>query len=410
MIIFQTKKPVENLSTNCVGVTGDNLAHTQEFYIKEIYDSSLAYSIHLRFADGSVNTVIPDTVQHDGEGTGLRWVVKKNDIFMHGYFELQIEGRNDDGLVFQTEIVELYADESIPVEDKQYENPNSETIKLRDEAYELVQSLSEQQTKLEENAKLLEQYDLDNKLDDNDGVVKSNHIADYAVTTQKLDDGAVTTDKIEFGAVGEDELNPQLLEKINSKLDNAVGVIQTEHIADKAVSGDKIKNGTITGVKLSKSAVSGSNIAQNQISSTHIINGEILKSKLSVEVINAIDSKYEASNIEHGLGTLSTSETHIEKINSATFEYQKVGNWVDVHVYVDFKAFSAGSSMSITFTGLPFVCKNKVNPREMCVTNKKKQMLWAIATGSASITLLFFENSTIVENEILSFSFRYKIV
>ena len=62
MIIFQTKKPVENLSTNCVGVTGDNLANTQEFYIKGIFDSSLVYSIHLRFADGSVNTIIPDTV------------------------------------------------------------------------------------------------------------------------------------------------------------------------------------------------------------------------------------------------------------------------------------------------------------------------------------------------------------
>ena len=143
---------------------------------------------------------------------------------MHGYFEFQIEGRNDEGLVFQPEIIELYADESIPVEDKEYENPNSETLKLRDETYGLMQTLSEQQTKLEENAKLLEQYDLDNKLDDKNGVIKFNHIADYAVTSQKLDDGAVTRDKIEYEAVGEEEIADGAIttKKLSDELKSAI--------------------------------------------------------------------------------------------------------------------------------------------------------------------------------------------
>lgn len=63
---------------------------------------------------------------------------QKNDIFMHGYFELQLEGRGENGYVFQTQIVTLYADESIPIEDKEYLNPNSETLKLREETQKLL--------------------------------------------------------------------------------------------------------------------------------------------------------------------------------------------------------------------------------------------------------------------------------
>ena len=332
MIIYQTKKPVESLSTNCVGVTGDNLAHTQEFYIKGIFDNSLTYALHLRFADGSVNTIIPDTVQHDGEGTGLRWVVKKNDIFMHGYFELQIEGRNDNGMVFQTEIIELYADESIPVEEKEYENPNSETIKLRDEAYELVQALSEQQAKLEENAQLLDKYDLTKKLDNTENVIKAYHLSDYSVRTEKLQDGAVTNDKIDYGAVGEDELSTEIQDKINEKLDGEVGI-----------------------------------------------------------------------------GTLYPYESQTSKINSANFDYQKVGSWVDLQVYVDFKAFEPNNGESLTISGLPYVCKNSVNPRELCVSSNKNQMIWAIQKNSATLTLILTSTTAIIENEKLSFSIRYKI-
>ena len=135
MIIYEMKKPIECYDTDCVGVTGDNIAYTQYFYIKGVSDDSISYTLHLRFADGSVNSITPDNAVPDGEGTEIRWIVKKNDIFKHGYFELQIEGRNKFGLVFQTEIVRLYADESLPVEDKEYANPNSETVKLREEAY-----------------------------------------------------------------------------------------------------------------------------------------------------------------------------------------------------------------------------------------------------------------------------------
>ena len=51
MIIYENRKPVSFSSGNCVGVTGENLAFTQEFLIKELRDISLEYTIHLRFPE-----------------------------------------------------------------------------------------------------------------------------------------------------------------------------------------------------------------------------------------------------------------------------------------------------------------------------------------------------------------------
>ncbi len=366
MVIYQKKKPVECLNSNCVGVTGDNLAYTQEFYINGVSDDTLSYSLHLRFADGSVNTVTPDTVQCDGEGTGIRWVVKKDDIFAHGYFELQIEGRNVDGLVFQTEIVSLYADESIPIEDKAYENPNSETLKLRNEVYELLAKTTEQQNQIAENVKIIEASDLSKKLDDADGVVTSMHIAEKAIIAT--------------------------------------------HIANKAVKSEHIASAAITAAKMATNSVSSSNIVENQIYNRHIANGEIQEVKLSTELQNKINSKLDKSQLESGSGDFTISDAVSKYVNSATFEYQKVGSWVDVHVYVDFKEFTPNSaSMSMTLSGLPFVCKNSITPREMCVTTLKKQLVWGIVSNTANFTLIVTSASAFAENEKLSFSVRYKI-
>ena len=165
MITYNLRKPAETNAENCVGVTGENNSFTARFLIRELVDNNLSFSIHLRFADGSVNTVVPDEVSVDDTGTTIIWNVKKNDIFVHGFFEMQIEGRKSDGYVFQTEIVRMYADESIPIEDKEYENPNSETLKLREEAYDFLCELKIQQDKLDENMKLLLATDITTKAD-----------------------------------------------------------------------------------------------------------------------------------------------------------------------------------------------------------------------------------------------------
>ncbi|MDO4830890.1 MAG: hypothetical protein Q4A46_05395, partial [Clostridia bacterium] len=185
MIIYNRTKPVDCTDGDCVGTVGDNLAYTQEFYIKGISDETISYTLHIRFCDGSVNSVTPSTVYTDGKGTLIRWVITKNDIFVHGSFELQIEGRNSLGLVYQTEIVRLYANESLPVEDKEYENPNSETLKLRQEAYEALGKLQAQQTKLDENIAKINAASLDAKADKATTYTKTEVDAKFDIKADK---------------------------------------------------------------------------------------------------------------------------------------------------------------------------------------------------------------------------------
>ena len=179
MIIYDKRKPKTFDGANCIGITGENLAETQEFLIRGMCDITLDYFIHLRFADGSVNSVIPDSTAIDETGTKLVWKVRKNDIFMHGYFELQLEGRGENGYVFQTQIVTLYADESIPIEDKEYLNPNSETLKLREETQKLLDETKLCRTEIDKTKKLIEQSDITKKEDNSNKVSDSSQITDY---------------------------------------------------------------------------------------------------------------------------------------------------------------------------------------------------------------------------------------
>lgn len=179
MIIYDKRKPKTFDGANCVGITGENLAETQEFLIRGMCDITVDYFIHLRFADGSVNSVIPDSTAIDETGTKLVWKVRKNDIFMHGYFELQLEGRGENGYVFQTQIVTLYADESIPIEDKEYLNPNSETLKLREETQKLLDETKLCRTEIDKTKKLIEQSDITKKEDNSNKVSDSSQITNY---------------------------------------------------------------------------------------------------------------------------------------------------------------------------------------------------------------------------------------
>ena len=160
MITYEMRKPIDYENTGCVGVVGENNATIQEFYIKGISDNSLTYSLHLRFADGSVNTVTPDSVVVDSVGTKLIWIVKKNDIFCHGYFQLQIEAVNTNGLIFQTEITTLFADESIAIEEDAYENPNSQTLLLREQAYSALAQIQEQNKQIAENVNIIKESNI----------------------------------------------------------------------------------------------------------------------------------------------------------------------------------------------------------------------------------------------------------
>ena len=411
MIIYQMKKPIECYDTDCVGVTGDNIAYTQYFYIKGVSDDSISYTLHLRFTDGSVNSITPDNVIPDGEGTEIRWIVKKNDIFMHGYFEVQIEGRNKIGLVFQTEIVRLYAYESLPVEDREYANPNSETVKLRDEAYSALEEIKKQQAQIEQNAEKIKQTDLDNKAD------KSTTLAGYGITdgenigNKVTDKSKITDEDANYPSIG--YLHEyyydfsEVDDALSGKLDNTAGSVASDNIASKAVTNEKIANGAITALKLANNAVSGNNIAQNQISKNHLQSGAVTADKLADEVKIIINSKYDSSNVETGSGTLTPYTTSADIVKSANFTYQRVGRVVTVNVNI---VFNAGANGGVRFTNLPYVCKNTVNPRELCVSTAKTNRIWAINRNDTMLNIISEGSSaSYTDGETLAFTLSYLV-
>ena len=319
MIIYDKRKPKTFDGANCVGITGENLAETQEFLIRGMCDITVDYTIHLRFADGSVNSVIPDSTAIDETGTKLVWKVRKNDIFMHGYFELQLEGRGENGYVFQTQIVTLYADESIPIEDKEYLNPNSETLKLREETQKLLDETKLCRTEIDKTKKLIEQSDITKKEDNSNKVSDSSQITDY---TQNYPSIKYLTDNYWDSAdsYSSDEVDTLL----NAKADN-------------------------------KS-----------------LNERLIRMDMS------IGSKYDSANIESGTSKLTPYSTVTNKIKSASCMYKTIGDVVIVSATVKMNAVSLAGNSMCPLIDLPYKCISEDNVFCVGISNLGKLFKFAI--------------------------------
>lgn len=319
MIIYDKRKPKNFDGANCVGITGENLAETQEFLIRGMCDITVDYTIHLRFADGSVNSVIPDSTAIDETGTKLVWKVRKNDIFMHGYFELQLEGRGENGYVFQTQIVTLYADESIPIEDKEYLNPNSETLKLREETQNLLDETKLCRTEIDKTKKLIEQSDITKKEDNSNKVSDSSQITDY---TQNYPSIKYLTDNYWDSADSYSSNEVDIL--LNAKADN-------------------------------KS-----------------LNERLVRMDMS------IGSKYDSANIESGTSKLTPYSTVTNKIKSASCMYKTIGDVVIVSATVKMNAVSLAGNSMCPLIDLPYKCISEDNVFCVGISNLGKLFKFAI--------------------------------
>lgn len=319
MIIYDKRKPKNFDGANCVGITGENLAETQEFLIRGMCDITVDYTIHLRFADGSVNSVIPDSTAIDETGTKLVWKVRKNDIFMHGYFELQLEGRGENGYVFQTQIVTLYADESIPIEDKEYLNPNSETLKLREETQKLLDETKLCRTEIDKTKKLIEQSDITKKEDNSNKVSDSSQITDY---TQNYPSIKYLTDNYWDSADSYSSDEVDIL--LNAKADN-------------------------------KS-----------------LNERLIRMDMS------IGSKYDSANIESGTSKLTPYSTVTNKIKSASCMYKTIGDVVIVSATVKMNAVSLAGNSMCPLIDLPYKCISEDNVFCVGISNLGKLFKFAI--------------------------------
>lgn len=319
MIIYDKRKPKTFDGANCVGITGENLAETQEFLIRGMCDITVDYFIHLRFADGSVNSVIPDSTAIDETGTKLVWKVRKNDIFMHGYFELQLEGRGENGYVFQTQIVTLYADESIPIEDKEYLNPNSETLKLREETTKLLDETKLCRTEIDKTKKLIEQSDITKKEDNSNKVSDSSQITDY---TRNY---------------------PSIKYLTDNYWDSA-----------DSYSSDEV------------------DILLNAKADSKSLNERLIRMDMS------IGSKYDSANIESGTSKLTPYSTVTNKIKSASCMYKTIGDVVIVSATVKMNAVSLAGNSMCPLIDLPYKCISEDNVFCVGISNLGKLFKFAI--------------------------------
>lgn len=329
MIIYDKRKPKTFDGANCIGITGENLATTQEFLISGMNDITIDYYIHLRFADGSVNSVIPDSVTVDKSGTKIVWKVKKNDIFMHGYFELQLEGRGENGYVFQTQIVTLYADESIPIEDKEYLNPNSETLKLREEVQKNLDETKNQQSKIDENRKIIEQSNLSlkenisNKIEDRRQIVNQseNYPSIKYLETYYLP----ATMSYEC-----DELD----EMFAAKADKATTI-------DGYGITDAYTKATVKLLLAGKLDAMSFDSEPTLNSPCYLTSGT---------VYSALTKKFDNSNIETGKGNLAPAQAIYDGYEGS-FNYSKIGKTVTVALNIT--TLIAGKNY-VQFSGLPY--------------------------------------------------------
>lgn len=352
MIIYDKRKPKTFDGANCVGITGENLAETQEFLIRGMCDITVDYFIHLRFADGSVNSVIPDSTAIDETGTKLVWKVRKNDIFMHGYFELQLEGRGENGYVFQTQIVTLYADESIPIEDKEYLNPNSETLKLREETQKLLDETKLCRTEIDKTKKLIEQSDISKKEDNSNKVSNSSQITDY---TQNYPSIKYLTDNYWDSADSYSSDEVDIL--LNAKADN-------------------------------KS-----------------LNERLIRMDMS------IGSKYDSANIESGTSKLTPYSTVTDKIKSASCKYKTIGDIVIVSATVKMNAVSLGGNNMCPLIDLPYKCISEDNVFCVGISNLGKLFKFAIPKNNTWLQFSTQDKTayTFADDEQINVICLYKI-
>lgn len=391
MIIYNKRKPKAFDGTNCIGVTGENLAETQEFLINGITDITADYRIHLRFADGSVNSIIPDSTTVDRLGTKIVWKVKKNDIFMHGYFELQLEGRGENGSIFQTQIVTLYADESIPIEDREYLNPNSETLRLREEMLKTLTEAKNQQAKIDENRKIIEQSNLSlkenisNKLENRQQIVNQSenypsikYLEAYYLPASKsygrdeLDgmfatkaDRATTLDG--YG-ITDTYTQSQIKTKLEQKLkkmpfDSEPTLNSPCYLTSGAVYNALLNKANSSDVKTSVKSLSNAIKSKADINAVNALNEYVERNSA------AINGKYDSSNVEVGKGELTPAQAIYDGFEGS-FNYSKIGKTVTVALNIT--NLVAGKNY-VRFAGLPFraMAASKLSSIAVYTTNNK---------------------------------------
>lgn len=354
MIIFNKEKYEGIAAEDNAGIVGENLVSKVEFTVNDFVGKNTIAAIHLRFKDGSVNTVAPQTVKTVNNSTYIMWKIGKNDIFCHGWVEVQLELREEE-TTLQTDIVRLFAGESIPIEDKGFTNPNSETLALRDEAKKCWDKIAEQNKQIENNIKVIADSDITLKEE------KANKVTLKADVTEESYPSVAYLENYYYDYDDVDDeiqnLKSSIDTKLNLKADKAdtlagYGITNAydKTYLDKALRDklNKMPFDTVPKENSPNYITSGT-----LYSSVNTLNQTIAKNKTAAE--SAIAAKYDSSNIESGSGELSPALTIYEG-SAGKFVYVKNGKVVTVSVNI---TSMLADKHYFQMSGLPYAAKNE---------------------------------------------------
>lgn len=372
MIIFNKEKYEGIAAEDNAGIVGENLVSKVEFTVNDFVGKNTIAAIHLRFKDGSVNTVAPQTVKTVNNSTYIMWKIGKNDIFCHGWVEVQLELREEE-TTLQTDIVRLFAGESIPIEDKGFTNPNSETLALRDEAKKCWDKIAEQNKQIENNIKVIADSDITLKEE------KANKVTLKADVTEESYPSVAYLENYYYDYDDVDDEIQNLKSSVDTKLnlkadkaDTLAGYGITDAY-DKTYINRSLNN------KLNKmpfDTVPAAN-SPNYVTSGTMYNSvnslrqTVAQNKADIE--KSLANKYDAANNEIGSGELSPAQTIYEG-SAGKFVYVKNGDAVTVSVNI---TSMLADTNYLQMSGLPFPSKTESKLASIAVystTNKLRNV------------------------------------
>lgn len=354
MIIFNKEKYEGIAAEDNAGIVGENLVSKVEFTVNGFVGKNTIAAIHLRFKDGSVNTVVPQTVKTVNNSTYIMWKIGENDIFCHGWVEVQLELREEE-TTLQTDIVRLFAGESIPIEDKGFTNPNSETLALRDEAKKCWDKIAEQNKQIENNIKVIADSDITLKEE------KANKVTLKADVTEESYPSVAYLENYYYDYDDVDDkiqnLKSSVDTKLNLKADKAdtlagYGITDAydKTYLDKALRDKLNKMPFDTVPKENSPNYITSGTLYNSVNS---LRQTVVQNKADIE--KSLANKYDSSNIESGSGELSPALTIYEG-SAGKFVYVKNGKVVTVSVNI---TSMLADKHYFQMSGLPYAAKNE---------------------------------------------------
>lgn len=402
MIIFNKEKYEGIAAEDNAGIVGENLVSKVEFTVNGFVGKNTIAAIHLRFKDGSVNTVAPQTVKTVNNSTYIMWKIGKNDIFCHGWVEIQLELREEE-TTLQTDIVRLFAGESIPIEDKGFTNPNSETLALRDEAKKCWNKIAEQNKQIENNIKVIADSDITLKEE------KANKVTLKADVTEESYPSVAYLENYYYDYDDVDDEIQNLKSSVDTKLnlkadkaDTLAGYGITDAY-DKTYINRSLNN------KLNKmpfDTVPAAN-SPNYVTSGTVYNSvnslrqTVVQNKADIE--KSLANKYDAANNEIGSGELSPAQTIYEG-SEGNFVYAKNGDAVTVSVNI---TSMLADKNYLQMSGLPFPSKAESRLASIAVYSTKNNLRNVRIDGSW--IYISAPSDKFVEDEKMNFVVTYII-